>query len=490
MEEPDDGPVRISNRKRATIKRVTHDAVRRYYAMYNGELEEFFEVVSDDISELRTSVIHARSECQYIQRERSEGEGQSEGQGEGQSEDEDESKRDEEEYEECGTLWEAAEKRAFFRLLSRYSIHRVAEWRHMIPSKSLAEICMYYNVLKRNTQLLRGRKSKGLLRVRDLPIAYEVDEPFVEMEEYMSAKPLNKYAAAQDVPEPEQKPGHSLLGLISLPRWQHRWKAMYSNAGLPDLYPMSRISAQVHPLAMQYLEQLIRARLRLLLWRTVLPVLPNRSIHRSRLLPKSRRTTKTRAKGKKRAEAEAEAEGDISTDTEEDIDTDTEEDIDTPLDIRNGTSAGAEFTPAVISAEHVRRAVRTLQHDAAAAAWGVGGRRDPFAPATLAESVATTLRKFNVAYAPASGSVFRDRRIRAGIVPAVLGAVEAAAAAELQPLSLPQRATGAEDGADEWHETPARLARGQREDDACDAEDMRRSRQYSDAVFAYIMQER
>ena len=165
----------ITNRKRASIRRLSRDAVRRYYDMYNQELEVFFEVQRDDDADIRSSVVHSHSECQYIQRER-EGLGDGDGDGDDESPGPEETSQDDEtlpedEYEDSGTMWVAAEKRVFFRMLGRYSIHRVSEWRHMIPTKSLVEICDYFDVLRRNTEMLRQRRSKGLLLPRDLPIA-------------------------------------------------------------------------------------------------------------------------------------------------------------------------------------------------------------------------------------------------------------------------------------------------------------------------------
>ena len=125
----------------SNIKRTRKEATRRYYEMYNKEVKDFFQIGQYEDYSIRPSRIHYKSQVRYVERLDDPNVLYN------QSDDDDENNDDEtnESVEEVvGTLWTGQEKRTFFRLLSRYSIHRVTEWGHAIPEKSLYEIMEYY----------------------------------------------------------------------------------------------------------------------------------------------------------------------------------------------------------------------------------------------------------------------------------------------------------------------------------------------------------
>lgn len=110
-----------------------------------------------------------------------------------------------------GVLWTADEKETFFQCLARFTIHRVDDFRDYLPSKSIGEIIAYYELLKRelrnrqiketHTAFISDNDEPSLKRLRhkhnivsipggishkDLPIAYEMSEEWVEFEEDQS----------------------------------------------------------------------------------------------------------------------------------------------------------------------------------------------------------------------------------------------------------------------------------------------------------------
>lgn len=110
-----------------------------------------------------------------------------------------------------GTYWTADEKEIFFSCLARFTIHRVEDFLDHLPSKSMGEILAYYELLKRElrnqqicethsvhiiedqqdpTRLLRHEYDimtiPGGIDQRNIPIAYEMSDEWVEYEEEQS----------------------------------------------------------------------------------------------------------------------------------------------------------------------------------------------------------------------------------------------------------------------------------------------------------------
>lgn len=109
-----------------------------------------------------------------------------------------------------GVLWTAAEKLTFFKALARYSVHRLDDIAAALPQKSKYLILAYYHVLRDalRQQKRKAKDDRPFVRVRywdrlgkmhfhkrpftllregqkysDLPIAYEVSEAFIKLEE-------------------------------------------------------------------------------------------------------------------------------------------------------------------------------------------------------------------------------------------------------------------------------------------------------------------
>lgn len=119
-------------------------------------------------------------------------------------------KKDEEFENGSGTTWTSAEKEVFFDCLARYSIHQIDSICDNLPGKSEIEIMSYYNSLSRElrrlkSKIVRRRKyhkvkimkdkkqieyrykslpnRKNLVKYENIPIAYEMSENFIKMEE-------------------------------------------------------------------------------------------------------------------------------------------------------------------------------------------------------------------------------------------------------------------------------------------------------------------
>lgn len=117
------------------------------------------------------------------------------------------------EQEISGTNWNVEEKERFFNGLARYSIHRIDELENLIQTKSQVEIMNYYNLLKNELNWMKKKSKrrqfkisiggenyrqfrrikwmKKLLRYNELPIAYEVSESLIRMEEIQAGN-INK----------------------------------------------------------------------------------------------------------------------------------------------------------------------------------------------------------------------------------------------------------------------------------------------------------
>lgn len=121
-----------------------------------------------------------------------------------------------------GTLWSAHEKEVFFSLLARYSIHQLDLIVDQLPSKSTIEVLNYYYLLKNELKVLKNKfrgspshvhKCKvimnhnqqpilhdykikksynSLCSMKHIPIAYEMSERFIDMEEIQAKLLIEK----------------------------------------------------------------------------------------------------------------------------------------------------------------------------------------------------------------------------------------------------------------------------------------------------------
>ncbi|CAH2350248.1 hypothetical protein CLIB1423_01S05820 [[Candida] railenensis] len=121
-----------------------------------------------------------------------------------------------------GTLWSAHEKEVFFSLLARYSIHQLDLIVDQLPSKTTIEVLNYYYLLKNELKALKSKfrgspshvhKCKvimnhnqqpilhdykikksynSLCSMKHIPIAYEMSERFIDMEEIQAKLMIEK----------------------------------------------------------------------------------------------------------------------------------------------------------------------------------------------------------------------------------------------------------------------------------------------------------
>ena len=107
-----------------------YDVTTQYVKWYNREINQIFNDIQCVTPRLHSSNVHINSLYRYQTRD-------------------DVDEENEGEVLEIGSLWTSIEKRKFFRLLSRYSIHRFDDWYPLFNgTKSKQEILTYYEVLK------------------------------------------------------------------------------------------------------------------------------------------------------------------------------------------------------------------------------------------------------------------------------------------------------------------------------------------------------
>lgn len=187
---------------------------------------------------------------------------------------------------EGGTVWSGHEKRIFFKMLERYSIHRVDEWLDVYNGeKSKYEIMQYYNILKYNLRRLQDHRAKNILERTKYPIAYEMDEEWIRFEEIM-ARRLNKRSNLPfyfdegkilNFPEDDNS-----KNLIDMNKWNERWQNMYrqSNIWKPEIIYNNPSLTQD---AMLLLEANVKRHLNKILWYTMNNAAQNRFVTRHQI---------------------------------------------------------------------------------------------------------------------------------------------------------------------------------------------------------------
>ncbi|KAL6941455.1 hypothetical protein ACO0RG_002586 [Hanseniaspora osmophila] len=173
--------------------------------------------------------------------------------------------------EEIGIPWSDVEKQVFFHCLSRYSIHLVDEWALQIPSKTKYEIVMYYDILRNNYDSMRNKAmNRSLIKRADLPIAYEMDQEWCEIEETLAqcvstALFLGNDSGSNESDNTDNNDGDSdsdnnnrLFELDQ--KWQERWLQIYSKHGLMEYYPVSKNCLPLDNVdTLQYLESCVKS---------------------------------------------------------------------------------------------------------------------------------------------------------------------------------------------------------------------------------------
>lgn len=254
-----------------------------------------------------------------------------------------------------GSYWTASEKSTFFNCLSRYSIHRLDEWRAKLPLKSKLEILMYYRVLRYNLQALqKSNMFGGLLSNEEFPIAYEMDEFYLQFEEFMSRQIRIEYEQPSAVMEDS---------IVSIDNWNRRWRAIYCKTAIEELVPVSSEPLPYSGEAVQFLTSCAKAYTKRLLWYAVLNELDKLSISKRLLFP----------------EEEMFSNDDLVIE------------------------ASDNQLPHVVTQSSIYKAVNIL-------------KQEGFNTPTLPETVLRTLEKFEVEPTP-NGKLFKNRQVTMSLLP-------------------------------------------------------------------------
>ncbi|CCK67978.1 Rrn5p KNAG_0A02890 [Huiozyma naganishii CBS 8797] len=216
-----------------------NDLTTQYIKLYNREVKQFYQVDQFVDYEIRGSRIHVDSHVRYLEKRYLRQENLL--------------------GEEMGVYWSGKDKRKFFKLLERYSIHRLDDWWHCIGNKSKIEVLQYYDLLRRNVRLLKDGRFKKLLRRSEIPIAYEVSEQFIELEELMAERLMTREDAGAVCPL-----DHSDSGLVKFDDWNAKWLKVYRRSQFEDgnlvktPLPFSLESVQfIEGLVVQYVKRLL-----------------------------------------------------------------------------------------------------------------------------------------------------------------------------------------------------------------------------------------
>lgn len=363
-----------------------HNVLADYFAVYNNELKEFMDPLSRS-SELAGSFVHTKSRVKWVDAENNKDDENRHLLIE-ENERSSEEDEDEIENEELGVFWSAKEKELFFHHLSRSSIHRLEEWHMHLPEKSKFEIIAYYQVLKNNLIKLKQLDSKRHGRILpkvDLPIAYEMDEFFVDLEEEMSCKAEQKLQLLQELPgDTLEMQEADENALINLKNWDKRWGPMYSRHGIEECQPACRQALPMSEQSLRHLEECARSYLRRLLWFTVLSQLEKQHVPSSFFKEDA---------GLSGGEQEVNDYDGVTV-----------------------NSGGKTHFPQIISRDEVLKGLSVM-------------RQEGLVAPTLAEAVLSTLQKFNIQHE--EGRLFRTTQVASGVIPRILEHAEAAHDLEL-----------------------------------------------------------
>ncbi|EDO19337.1 hypothetical protein Kpol_1036p84 [Vanderwaltozyma polyspora DSM 70294] len=247
------------------------------------------------------------------------------------------------------------------------------EWCVRLPFKSKHEIYSYYQILKKNLNILKSSKMKkhgGIMSRIELPIAYEMDEYFIDLEEHMSERVRNEFEQAK-YNEPDDN------DLISIENWEKRWLTMYSRTHIEELQPPCKLALPISDEAYDYLKNCCYKYLEKLLNVTILMVMNKRSI------PKDE--TGNLVKNK-----------DLNLDEDENGD----------MVITYNDSKSDKYLPHVIKKDDVNKSILLLKQEY---------QNIP----TFGESILSTLRKFQIQY-ELKGKLFKTNEIARSMIPALI----------------------------------------------------------------------
>ncbi|CAI4035068.1 hypothetical protein SMKI_12G2060 [Saccharomyces mikatae IFO 1815] len=223
--------------------------LRKYVQLYNKEAEEFYNgVTTGRPQEFLPSKVHVKS---IHEKPRTANAGA--------------------EISSLGVRWDNEEKEIFFWCLSRYSVHRVDEWRSLLPRKSAMEILGYYKLLRRASASARSRKAGD----DGAPIAYEMSAEWITLETKLSEAVA---AITEGAAEAANEEGDGEKGLIDYESWKRRWVAIYSHSRIAEIRPLPRHALPLSRSAEETLERCVCRYTRALLWCTALSGMASRSV--------------------------------------------------------------------------------------------------------------------------------------------------------------------------------------------------------------------
>ncbi|AGO13706.1 AaceriAGL166Wp [[Ashbya] aceris (nom. inval.)] len=377
------GKRRAAEERLRSLKRRNCIPLERYGEIFNQEVRRIFDPHWHK-NEFRDSMVHLSSKVRYLQDTDEDLSNDLESGSDAESDSSDDSSDIQGQLlssGELGTYWSAREKQVFFHWLARCSIHRLDEWAPQLPDKSKYEILAYYNVLKSNLQELKRMNTKkrgGILTKRELPIAYEMDPFFVQLEEEYS---MLIHSETENVVKLEDEVDLE-DGVVNWENWYKRWDPIYSHHSIEDYQPASRQPLPFSRQSELLVERLVRAYTRRLLFHTVVPLLEIKHVPRESLLHEDLRAEISQRSAAPRSrtplvEAHVWDSGDI--------------------EIRTGN---LEF-PHLITPADVWRALLALR---------AAGHLAP----TLPETVVSSIEKFGIQH-PA-GKLFKNRAVPAALV--------------------------------------------------------------------------
>lgn len=201
------------------------DVTTQYVKLFNREVSQIFNVNHTSDDGIKSGLVHSKGIPGYVQKPQKNPYFTQD------SDDEYDTSTGTLEY---GTYWEAFEKQSFFHLLERYSIHRIDEWYPLFRgSKTKQEILVYYHVLKDGLNDVQNYKAVGLLKPEEFPIAYEVDDDFIEFEEHMAdvlEKNISLEEFNNDLNQIYSKDIVRIKNLTVMKELRDKWKRFYSTS--------------------------------------------------------------------------------------------------------------------------------------------------------------------------------------------------------------------------------------------------------------------
>lgn len=239
---------------------------KNYWEMFNQEVRQFMNPISFK-SELYDSFIHFHSKVKYLE-DNIDGVHSDEF----MESDDDSISLEDATYDSStilGTHWNTHEKEIFFYYLSRYSIHRLDEWYVYLPGKSKFEILTYFHILKTNLielKRLNTKKKGGILKKEELPIAYEMYDFFIELEEKFASLYNDEDSGVEEYEWNEES-------LINFENWYKRWIPIYYHHRIEEYQPPPKSFMLFSKNSILFLENLVKEYTRNLLFYTVIPFL-------------------------------------------------------------------------------------------------------------------------------------------------------------------------------------------------------------------------